>query len=81
MLDLKLIRENPDLVREKLNSRNGSYDLQPLLQLDEQRRSLEQARSQLQARGNEIGKLVGQKMKAGGADAAEIQSLKDEATR
>ncbi|PSB25228.1 serine--tRNA ligase [Stenomitos frigidus] len=78
MLDLKLIRENPDLVREKLTTRSGSYDIQPILQLDEQRRSLEQERSQLQARSNEIGKLVGQKMKSGGTDAAEIQALKDE---
>ena len=79
MLDLKLIRENPDLVREKLATRNGRYDIQPLLQLDEQRRSLEQERSRLQARGNEIGKLVGQKMKSGSKpDDAEIQALKDE---
>lgn len=79
MLDLKLLRENPDLVREKLATRNSSYDIQPLLQLDEQRRSLEQERSRLQARGNEIGKLVGQKMKSGSKpDAVEIQTLKDE---
>ncbi|XGV95036.1 MAG: serine--tRNA ligase [Leptolyngbya sp. BL-A-14] len=79
MLDLKLIRENPDRVREKLNTRNGNYDIQPLLQLDEQRRSLEQERSQLQARGNEIGKLVGQKMKSGAKpDDAEVLALKDE---
>ncbi|HEY9654027.1 MAG TPA: serine--tRNA ligase, partial [Crinalium sp.] len=59
--------------------RNGSYDIQPLLQLDEQRRSLEQERSRLQARGNEIGKLVGQKMKSGSKPGdAEIQALKDE---
>ncbi|MBW4472227.1 MAG: serine--tRNA ligase [Stenomitos rutilans HA7619-LM2] len=79
MLDLKLIREKPDLVREKLNARNGIYDLQPLLQLDEQRRSLEQERSQLQARGNEIGKQVGQQMKAGvKPDDPALQLLKDE---
>ena len=79
MLDLKLIRENPDLVREKLATRSGSYDIQPLLQLAEQRRSLEQERSRLQARGNEIGKLVGQKMKSGSKpDDAEIQALKNE---
>lgn len=78
MLDLKLIRDNPDLVREKLATRNGNYDIQPIVQLDGQRRSLEQERSRLQARGNEIGKLVGQKMKSSGADAAEIQALKDE---
>ncbi len=79
MLDLKLIRENPDLVQEKLNRRNGDYDLQPLLQLEAQRRELEQARSHLQARSNEIGKLVGQKMKSGTlANDPEILSLKAE---
>jgi len=79
VLDLKLIRENPDFVRERLNTRNGSYDIQPLLQLDEQRRSLEQSRSQLQTRSNEIGKLVGQKLKSGTkADDPEVQTLKDE---
>lgn len=79
MLDLKLIREKPDFVKERLNSRNGNYDIQPILQLDEQRRKLEVERSQLQARGNEIGKLVGQKMKSGSKpDDPEIQKLKEE---
>ena len=78
MLDLKLIRENPDHVREKLNTRSGSYDIQPLLELDEQRRSLEQERLQLQTRGKEVSKLVGQKMQSGNEDAAAIQELKDE---
>jgi seryl-tRNA synthetase len=79
VLDLKLIRENPDFVRARLDTRSGSYDIQPLLQLDAQRRSLEQARSQLQARGNEIGKLVGQKLKAGTKpDDPEVQTLRDE---
>jgi seryl-tRNA synthetase len=79
VLDLKLIREKPDFVTERLNSRSGNYDIQPILQLDEQRRKLEVERSQLQARGNEIGKLVGQKMKSGGQpNDPEIQKLKEE---
>lgn len=79
MLDLKRIRENPDFVQERLNCRNGNYDLQPILQLDEQRRSLEAERSQLQARSNEIGKLVGQKMKSGTKpNDPEMLALKEE---
>lgn len=79
MLDLKLIRENPDLVQERLNRRNGSYDIQPILQLDQQRRELEVVRSRLQARSNEIGKQVGEKIK-GGVDpkGTEILALKEE---
>lgn len=79
MLDLKQIRENPKQVQAKLNQRNGSYDLQPILERDRQQRDLEKTRSHLQARSNEIGKLVGQKMKAGSnPDDAELVALKQE---
>ncbi|MBC7824040.1 MAG: serine--tRNA ligase, partial [Candidatus Parcubacteria bacterium] len=47
MLDLKLIRENPEFVQKKLNQRNGSYDIQSIVQLDQQQRDLEKTRSSL----------------------------------
>jgi seryl-tRNA synthetase len=79
VLDLKLLRDQPDLVQAKLNHRNGQYDLQPILTLEAERRGLEQQRSHLQARSNEIGKLVGQKMKSGSPpNDAEILALKEE---
>ncbi|MCT7951701.1 serine--tRNA ligase [Ancylothrix sp. C2] len=79
MLDLKQIRENSEAIQQRLNLRGGNYDLQPILQLDIEQRELEKNRSQLQARSNEIGKLVGQKMKAGTKpDDPEIISLKEE---
>ncbi|MBD1844937.1 serine--tRNA ligase [Cyanobacteria bacterium FACHB-63] len=77
MLDLKLIRENPDLVQTKLNQRGGNYDISAIASLDQQRRELEVERSQLQARSNEIGKLVGQMMKADPKNP-EVQPLRDE---
>ncbi len=81
MLDLKQIRENLEVVQELLNRRSESneYDLQPILKLDRQQRELESTRTQLQARSNEIGKLIGQKIR-GGSDpkGSEIQALKDE---
>jgi seryl-tRNA synthetase len=79
VLDLKLLRDNPEWVQEKLNQRNGSYDIQPIVALDRQQKELEKTRSHLQARSNEIGKLVGQKMKAGcKPDDSEIVALKAE---
>ena len=81
MLDLKQIRENPDLIQELLNRRGASkeYALTPILDLDRQRRELEATRSQLQARSNEIGKLYGQKIKSGGdSGSPEMKALKDE---
>lgn len=40
MLDLKFIREHPDLIRVKLAQRGGVYDLDNLLKLDAERRRL-----------------------------------------
>ncbi len=78
VLDIKQIRENPQAVQERLN-RRGNYDIQPIIQLDQQQRELEATRSQLQARSNEIGRLVGQKVKAGSnPQEPEIESLREE---
>ena len=77
MLDIKLIREKPQAVQESLNRRGPNYDIEPILQLDRQQRDLEGKRSQLQARSNEIGKLVGQKIKSN-PKGAEIEALKAE---
>ena len=79
MLDLKQLRDNPELVQQRLNSRNGNYDIQPIVQLDQQQKEMEKTRSTLQARSNEIGKLVGQKMKSGSQPMdPDVQALKDE---
>jgi seryl-tRNA synthetase len=79
VIDLKQLRENPDQFLSRLN-RRGDYSepVQQILSLDRQQREIEGQRSQLQARSNEIGKLVGQKMKAASKDEAEIQALRDE---
>ena len=79
MLDLKLIRENPQAVQESLNLRGGNYEIEPILQLDKQQRELEGKRSQLQARSNEIAKLIGQKRKAGlTLESPEVHQLQAE---
>lgn len=79
MIDLRQLRENPEQFLARLNLRSSYTEpVQQILQLDQQQREIEVKRSQLQARSNEIGKLVGQKMKAGGKDDPEIQALRDE---
>lgn len=40
MLDIKFIRENPDLLRQAISKRHYSFDLEKLLKVDEARRSL-----------------------------------------
>ncbi|MBE9166395.1 serine--tRNA ligase [Pleurocapsales cyanobacterium LEGE 06147] len=80
MLDIKLIRENPEKVQELLNRRSEEdYALQPILELDSKQRELETSRSQLSARSNEIGKSIGQKIRSGSdPKGAEIGALKAE---
>ncbi|MEO1146133.1 MAG: serine--tRNA ligase [Cyanobacteria bacterium J06638_22] len=79
MLDLKQIRENPEQVQARLNRRGEGYDLTPILELNQQQRVLEGERSQLQARSNEIGKQVGQKMKSGAKpNDSDVLALKEE---
>lgn len=78
MLDLRQIRENPERVQTALNKR-GDYDLTSLLDLDQQQRQLETARSQLQARSNDIGKQVGQTIKGGASpNGPEVMALKEQ---
>jgi seryl-tRNA synthetase len=67
MLDIKLIREQPDLVRQKLATRGAGDEnrIDELLKLDEQRRKLLAEVEGLKAHRNrvskEIGALMGQK--------------------
>ncbi len=79
MLDLKLIRANPEKVQELINRRHGDYNIQPIVELDRASRELETNRSQLSAQGNEIGKLIGQKIASGSnPQGEEIAQLKTE---
>lgn len=84
MLDLKQIRENPDTIQALLNRRSASdeYDLTPILERDRTTRELESVRTELQARSNEIGKLIGQKIKSGvDPKGEEIKALKEEGNK
>ena len=79
MLDIKQIRENPQLILESLKNRGDNYDIKPIIDLNQRQRELQTERSQLQARSNEIGKLVGHKIKSGiNPQDAEIKDLREE---
>jgi seryl-tRNA synthetase len=74
MLDLKLVRERPEFVRERL-ARRGKPEfaaaVDRLLALDEQRRALIAQVDGLRARRNEVSPEVGRLKKAGDHAAAE----------
>jgi len=59
MLDIKLIRDNPDSVRQALERRRSDFPIDDVLKLDEQRRGLLVEVEGLKARRNEVSKEIG----------------------
>lgn len=72
MLDVKLIRENPDFVRARLRTRRSAVDVAQVLELDERRRAAITETERLKSERNEVSKKIGALKKAG-ADTTEIQ--------
>ena len=72
MLDIKFVRENPDVVDKSCADRqNAHWDREKFFELDEQRRSLIAEVEKLQADRNAKSKAIGQIMKEGKKDEAE----------
>jgi seryl-tRNA synthetase len=59
MLDIKLIRDNPDLIRQALEKRGDSAPLDEIISLDEQRRQFLHEMETLRAQRNEVSKKLG----------------------
>ena len=85
MLDIRKIRENPDLFRERLARRNGGDEklIAQVLALDEKRRKLLQEGEALKGERNRASKEIGA-IKAKGGDMAEnsakMKAIGDEIT-
>ena len=72
MLDIHFVRENFDLVREKLATRNFDITLlEPFAHLDTERRTLVRERDDLNATTNRVSKEIGTLMREGKRDEAE----------
>lgn len=82
MLDARLIRTEPDKVRQALVNRNASTDLlDKFLELDEQRRSLIVSAEQLKAERNAVSEEIA-KMKKEKKDASgEIERMREVGSR
>ena len=67
MLDLNLIRENPDLIRTSLKNRQmDASPVDEILQLDEKRRALLHEVEALKAERNAVSKEIGKMKERGG---------------
>jgi seryl-tRNA synthetase len=81
MLDIKLLRNEPEKIQTSLQKRGNSLDLSPAIELDKQRRALLLEVEEKKAKQNQISKQI-PVMKKEGKDTSEIftqmRALSDE---
>ncbi|MCX7843321.1 MAG: serine--tRNA ligase [Clostridia bacterium] len=74
MLDIKIIRNNPEILRKAIANRRGNFDVEALIKLDEKRRELLVVVEQLKSKQNSDSKLIPQYKKEG----KDVTSLMEE---
>jgi seryl-tRNA synthetase len=80
VLDIKLIRDNPDVVRKALQNRGESITLDQIISLDERRRKLLHDMETLRAQRNEVSKQIGKMADKPSKLIAEMRELGEKVT-
>jgi len=75
MLDMKMVRENPESIRKMLTDRNVKFDLDSLLELDKKRRELIISTDNLRKRKNEMSVKISDAKKANKNASSQIQEM------
>ena len=73
MLDIRMIRENPDKVNELLKRRNPELSIDGILDIDAKRRKVQAQADELRAKRKNMSQQIGM-MKKEGKNTDEIQS-------
>ena len=81
MLDIQLLRTNPTLVAERLDTRGAGFDVKAFEDMEARRKALQTRTQDLQAKRNSLSKQIGM-LKGKGEDASavmdEVTALGDE---
>jgi seryl-tRNA synthetase len=77
MLDPKIIRENPEIIRKMLKNRAIDFDFDGLVQCDKQRRELIIKTDELRKKRNDVSLEIAQKKKDGQDSAPLLEMMKD----
>jgi seryl-tRNA synthetase len=84
MLDPKLIKENPEIIRNMLKSRAVEFDLDGLIELDKKRREFIIKTDELRKKKNQVAIIISEKKK-GGEDISsilvEMKNISNEITK
>lgn len=73
MLDIQLLRKDPDAVASRLATRGVTLDVQAFRAMEAERKALQTRTEELQARRNALSKQIGQ-LKAAGGDTAALMA-------
>lgn len=75
MLDIKIIRENPEEVKRRVNTRNGDFSqyVDDIIKIDAERRAISTDNDALKAKQNAVSKQIPQ-MKKNGEDTTAIMA-------
>ena len=76
MLDIKFIRENPEVVKKGIQNKNEKDTVDQILEFDEKRRSLIAEVEDLKAQRNTVSQQIGQIKKSGGDATEQINEMK-----
>lgn len=77
MLDLKFIRENPELVKKGIEAKNERDRVDEILELDKKRREILVVSEELKAKRNQVSQEVGKLKKAGQDTTAIVAEMKE----
>ena len=79
MLDIKVVRQDPERVKQAVKNRNGNLDkeVDQLLELDLQRREIITAVEELKAKQNSVSKMIPQYKKEGKDVTAILAEMKE----
>ncbi len=75
MLDMKMIRENPESIRKMLKDRGIQFDLDSLLDLDKKRRDMIISTDELRKKKNEMSIKISEAKKTGNEASTIIQEM------
>ena len=75
MLDMKMIRENPENIRKMLKDRDVQFDLDSLLELDKKRRDMIISTDELRKKKNEMSIKISEAKKMGSETTTIIQEM------
>ena len=79
MLDIKIVRQDPEMVKQAVKNRNGNLDaeIDELLEIDQTRREIILAVEELKAKQNSVSKMIPQYKKEGKDVTAIFAEMKE----